>query len=78
MCGISCSSRNVALVHFQDVHADTSMVCVACDMLFDDATKVLDHYSSQHPNRLPPELKKVPNYDYIDIHAFTYYLNGSI
>lgn len=59
MCGISCSSRDVALVHFRDIHADTSMVCVVCDMLFDDATKILNHYSSQHPNHLPPKLKDV-------------------
>ncbi|XP_055297156.1 uncharacterized protein LOC129565878 [Sitodiplosis mosellana] len=57
LCGISCSTRNIALIHFRNTHADTSMVCVLCDILFCDAAQLLYHHALQHQNHLPPELK---------------------
>lgn len=58
-CGISCSSRNVAIAHFRSAHAKTSVLCTLCDRLFDDSVHLLLHYDVEHPDTEPPTLKEV-------------------
>lgn len=60
-CGLTCSWRKVALQHFVEEHAGTTMVCFVCNTLFsaESPTELLHHYKNDHPSDMPPRLKSV-------------------
>lgn len=57
-CRISCSSRNVAIKHFLNNHADTTTMCTVCDTLL-SVQEIEKHCMAYHPNKAPLKLKPV-------------------
>lgn len=62
-CHSSFPNRNAALNHFRTDHANTSMQCMHCKVIFpaNDALSLLRHYQAEHPNEQAPKLKITSN-----------------
>lgn len=58
-CSSSFPNRNSALDHFCQDHANTSMECMHCKVIFpaNDALVLFRHYQVEHEDEQPPKLK---------------------
>lgn len=67
------STREIALKHFRDEHADNSMLCYVCKEIVSIQALPL-HFEMNHPNHLTPKPKMVSLFVYISVIILCYEL----
>lgn len=75
-CGRAWSSTKVAIAHFRNNHAATTMPCLVCNRIYlaTSTARLLTHYEIRHPDDTPPELKSVKKFWILVIERCFFYI----